>query len=80
MTDGEERRCAPPAQREDSGSRLSVFVLDALMPRHFCLDYGFDGCIFDTGVREGRRGNDAYCGLKLVAVLAGTEHEKGAER
>ena len=43
------------------------------MPRHFGLDYGFDGCIFDAGVREGRRGNDACCGLKLVAVLAGKE-------
>ena len=50
------------------------------MPRHFGLDYGFDGCIFDVGVREGRRGNDACCGLKLVVVLAGKEHEKGAER
>ena len=28
--------------------------LDALMPRHFCLDYGFDGCIFGAGMREDR--------------------------
>ena len=50
------------------------------MFRQFCLDYGFDRGIFRAGVREGHRGNDACCGLKLVAVLAGKEHEKGAER
>ena len=86
---GAERMAnVPPAQSSSTRERdhpdeigtTPLPSLDALMPRHFCLDSGLDRCIFDASVREGRRGNDAWCGLKLVAVLAAKEHRKGADR